>query len=158
MVAGILLICLALALFALEAKIPGFGILGIAGILALLAGLALIFGLSTATLPMLIAVAVPLLAFVFLLVYLMQKARKNRVVTGEAGMVGLEGKAETSLLPEGKVKVRGELWDAYSSVRVERGEPVKVVGVRGLKLEVAPASPEHMLRKQIPSVVPDNER
>lgn len=158
MILGILLICLALVLFALEAKIPGFGILGIAGILALLTGLTLIFGLSTATLPMIIAVAVPLLVLILLLVYLMQKASKNRVVTGEAGMVGLEGKAETSLQPEGKVKVRGELWDAYSSVRIERGEPIKVVGVHGLRLEVVSASPEHMLRKQISSVVPDSER
>ena len=61
-------------------------------------------------------------------------------MTGDVGMIGLEGRAETDLLPEGKVFVRGELWDAVSVGRLERGHPVRVTGVRGLRLEVADAA------------------
>jgi membrane-bound ClpP family serine protease len=60
-------------------------------------------------------------------------------VTGDAGMIGLEGRTETALAPAGKVFVRGELWDAWSQLPLERGVPVRVVGVRGLKLEVTSA-------------------
>jgi membrane-bound serine protease (ClpP class) len=88
----------------------------------------------------LIAAAIPLLALFSFLAVLAHRARYNKVVTGDAGMIGLEGRAETDLLPEGKVLVRGELWDAWSPMRLERGQPVRVTGVRGLLLEVAAAS------------------
>jgi membrane-bound serine protease (ClpP class) len=55
-------------------------------------------------------------------------------------MVGLFGEARTSLSPTGRVTVNGELWKATSAVPIEAGQKVKVRGVRGLELEVEPAS------------------
>ena len=49
------------------------------------------------------------------------------------------GVAETDLNPEGKVKVRGELWDAVSAAPLRRGRRVKLVGLDGLKLRVIPS-------------------
>lgn len=112
-IAGILLILIAVVLLLLEVKIAGFGIIGIVGVAALIAGLVLLFGLSLSTLPLMIAIALPIIGLFVFMGFLTYKARQNRVVTGEAGMVGLEGRAETSLTPEGKVFVRGELWDAW---------------------------------------------
>lgn len=146
---GIVFVIIAAVLLLLELKVSGFGLLGIAGIAALVAGLILIFGLSPASLPILLAVTIPLVILISMMAILTHRARKIKVSTGEAGMVGLEGRAETSLLPEGKVSVRGELWDAWSHVRIERGESVRVVGVRGLKLEVTASAPNRIPRRPI---------
>ena len=35
-----------------------------------------------------------------------------KVTTGMAGMIGLHGKAQTAIAPEGTIFVRGELWRA----------------------------------------------
>jgi len=137
---GIGLLLLSAILFLLEVKTAGFGALGAGGVVALVAGLWLLLGSSPFAIPVLIAAAIPLLALFSFLAVLAHRARNNKVVTGDAGMIGLEGRAETDLLPEGKVLVRGELWDAWSPMRLERGQPVRVTGVRGLLLEVAAAS------------------
>jgi membrane-bound serine protease (ClpP class) len=64
------------------------------------------------------------------------RARRNKIVTGEQGMIGAVGQAETDLDPEGKVVVFGELWNARARSRVRVGEPVVVRKVEGLELEV----------------------
>lgn len=154
---GLGLIGLSVLFFLLEIKAPGFGVLGAGGIVALLAGLIVLFGLSWATLPFLIAIAVPLIAFFAFMAVLAHRAHQGKVMTGDAGMLGLEGRAETDLLPEGKVMVRGELWDAWSPVRLERGAPVRVTGVRGLKLEVSATSSDRSLAPPSSVVVPDDD-
>jgi len=156
-IVGLSLLIIAFILLLLELKVSGFGLLGIGGIAALVAGLILLFGLSGASLPFLILVTIPIVLLLAFMSYLTYKARKNRVVTGEAGMVGLEGRAETSLLPEGKVSVRGELWDAWSPIRIERGELVRVTGVRGLRLEVTTASPDRIPGRPISALPPEQE-
>jgi membrane-bound serine protease (ClpP class) len=152
---GFALLFLAVILFLLEIKAPGFGALGVAGTLALVAGLIVLFGLTPATLPILIAIAVPLVGLCAFLAVLAHRARRLKVVTGDAGMVGLEGRAETQLAPEGKVFVRGELWDAWSPVRLEAGTPVLVTGVRGLRLEVTAALPDQTYPKLVSAVSTD---
>jgi membrane protein implicated in regulation of membrane protease activity len=60
-------------------------------------------------------------------------------------MAGLRGIVVDRLHPSGYIKVRGELWHAETagdSVAVERGEPVRVVGNRGLTLLVRPDDPD----------------
>ena len=150
---GLALILVAVVLFLLEVKVPGFGALGVGGVVALVAGLVFLFGLTAASIPMLLALTLPLLALLAFLTVLAHRARRGKVVTGDAGMVGLEGRAETELAPAGKVFVRGELWDAWSAVPVQPGAPVVVTGVRGLRLEVTTALPEHTFSKRV-SVVP----
>lgn len=138
-VMGIILVLVALLMFGLELKAPGLGILGVAGTIALLGGLVMIFGAAWATLPILLVVALGFSAILGFLAVIAHRARKNKVVTGDSGMVGLEGRAESALAPDGRVLVRGELWDAWSPVRLERGHTVRVTGVRGLRLEVESA-------------------
>jgi len=56
---------------------------------------------------------------------------------GDEAMVGLRGKALERLSPEGRVKVRGEIWKAISvSGEIAKGEEVTVQQVEGLTLRV----------------------
>jgi membrane-bound serine protease (ClpP class) len=138
---GVALLVLALALFVLEAKFASHGILGAGGTAAMILGaLLLVEGppamrirLSTA-----IAVALPFALITMFLVSLVIKARRNKVITGEEGMVDEIGEARTPLTPRGKVFVRGEYWDAESTAPVEPGARVRVVAVAGLLLKVEP--------------------
>jgi membrane-bound serine protease (ClpP class) len=43
--------------------------------------------------------------------------------------------------PEGRVRVGGEIWNARSEVRAERGQTVRIQGVEGLTLLVEPVKP-----------------
>jgi membrane-bound serine protease (ClpP class) len=50
--------------------------------------------------------------------------------------LGERGKAESDIVPEGKVFVRGEYWDAWSEESISRGDRIIVVDVEGMKLKV----------------------
>jgi membrane-bound serine protease (ClpP class) len=132
----------AFALFALEAKFATHGVLTIGGIALLtLGGLLLVDSpipemrvhLFTA-----LAVSIPLGFITAFLMTIALKARRNKVVTGAQGLVGETGVAQTSLAPQGKVFVHGELWDAISSTEVLVGQLIVVRQVDGLTLQVEP--------------------
>jgi membrane-bound serine protease (ClpP class) len=132
----------AFALFAAEAKFASHGVLTVGGITLLtLGGLLLVDApipemrvhLVTA-----LAVSVPLGLITAFLMTIAFKARHNKVVTGEQGLVGETGVAQTALSPQGKVFVHGELWDAIASSPLPVGQLVVVRGVDGLTLQVEP--------------------
>ena len=60
--------------------------------------------------------------------------RKQTV--GVADLIGLVGRADSALLPEGSVFVRGEYWTARSDEPVAAGERVEVLAVEGMRLRV----------------------
>ena len=142
----------AFALFAAEAKFASHGVLTVGGIVLLtLGGLLLIDSpipemrvhLATA-----LAVSIPLGIITAFLMSIALKARRNKVVTGEQGLVGETGVAQTALSPQGKVFVHGELWDALASSHLPIGAMVVVRRVDGLTLYVDPlpvpsSTPEH---------------
>jgi membrane-bound serine protease (ClpP class) len=64
--------------------------------------------------------------------------RRIRIRTGSEGMVGERGEVIEDCRPRGRVKLRGEIWDAESEPGAGAGETVRVVAVRGLTLEVEP--------------------
>lgn len=55
-------------------------------------------------------------------------------------LVGLTGKVVTACRPDGQVRVRGELWEATCAVGADIGASVRVEGVDGLTIRVAPAA------------------
>jgi membrane-bound serine protease (ClpP class) len=141
--AAVVMIFAAFVLFALEAKFMTHGVLTIGGIVMLtLGGLLLVDApipemrvhLLTA-----LAVSIPLGLITAFLMRIAWKARANKVVTGVQGMIGEVGTAQTALSPQGKVFIRGELWNATSSSNVDAGAPVVVRMVDGLELQVEPA-------------------
>jgi membrane-bound serine protease (ClpP class) len=142
--AALVLILGAFALFAAEAKFASHGVLTIGGIALLtLGGLLLVDSpipemrvhLATA-----LAVSIPLGLITAFLMTIALKARRNKVVTGEQGLVGETGVAQTALSPQGKVFVHGELWDAVASSPLPVGQMVVVRRVDGLILQVEPLS------------------
>lgn len=137
---GALLILLAIGLFVAEVKVQGFGILGLGGVVSMVIGMlilvdspdpALRIGLKTA-----LSMALPFAIIFTILVVAMFKSLKQAVTTGDVGMVGLIGIADTEINSGGRVRVRGEYWAARSSTPIPPGRPVRVIGVDNLLLKV----------------------
>jgi membrane-bound serine protease (ClpP class) len=75
-------------------------------------------------------------AWTVVLVRLVLRAQRRRASTGNAGIVGLAGTADTELSPEGWVRVQGEIWRAVSEETVSKGDRVRVTAIEGLTLRV----------------------
>jgi membrane-bound serine protease (ClpP class) len=56
------------------------------------------------------------------------------------GLEGLEGKALTDIDEKGKIKVRGEIWNAQSvkNEKIKKGTKVRIVRREGITVEVEP--------------------
>lgn len=141
---GVLLILLAVGLFILEANVTSHGVLAAGGILAMVIGALILVDspwpearirLSTA-----LGVTLPLAAVVIVLMRFALAAQRRKAVTGQAGMIGAVGVAQTDLDPEGKVMVRGEIWDARAAATILKGTRVCVRDLDGLILLVEPKS------------------
>jgi membrane-bound serine protease (ClpP class) len=133
----------AFVLFALEAKMQTHGVLTAGGILMMILGMLL---LVDGPIPEMrvklwaaLAVSIPIGLITVFLMSIAMRARRNKVVTGEAGLVGEIGVVSLRLAPTGKVLLRGALWDATSSTNIEAGHAVVVRGVNNLVLSVDPA-------------------
>lgn len=141
--ASLALILAAFVLFALEAKFVTHGVLTLGGIVLLTIGGLL---LVDAPIPEMrvhlftaLAVSIPVGAITAFLMTVALRARRNKLVSGVDGLIGEVGVARTPLMPEGKVFVHGELWNAVSSAPVPAGTAVVVERVEGLKLTVSPS-------------------
>lgn len=64
--------------------------------------------------------------------------RRYRVTTGAEGMVGVRGEVIQACDPLGRVRVRGEIWNARCKAAALAGEPVRITAVDGLTLVVEP--------------------
>ena len=141
--AGVLLIITALALFALEAKVTSHGVLAAGGILAMVLGAMILvkspWPEARIHLPTALSVALPLAFITIILLRFAIAAKRRKAVTGEAGMIGLMGVAQTDLDPAGKVLVHGELWEARAAERIPQGARVRVREIEGLTLVVESA-------------------
>lgn len=67
---------------------------------------------------------------------------RRRSAVGAETLVGRVAEAVTPLHPGGQVRIDGELWQARCDGEAARGDPVRVVALDGLLLEVVrePAS------------------
>ena len=139
---GILLIILALVLFVLEANITSHGALAAGGVVAMVIGAMILVDspwpeariqLSTA-----LSVTLPLAIIMVILLRFAIAAQRSKSVTGRQGMIDSTGVAQTDLDPEGKVLVRGEIWDARSNQTIRKGTRVRVRSLDGLTLLVEP--------------------
>jgi membrane-bound serine protease (ClpP class) len=142
--AAVAMILVAFALFAAEAKFASHGVLTTGGIVMLTLGALL---LVDSPIPELrvhlltaLAVSIPLGLITAFLMSIALRARRNKVTTGEQGLIGEVGVARTPLDPAGKIFVRGELWDAVSSLPIAAGQRVVVRNIEGLTLQVDPAA------------------
>jgi membrane-bound serine protease (ClpP class) len=141
--AGVLLILTAFVLFALEAKLTSHGVLAAGGVLALVLGAMILvkspWPEARIHLPTALSVALPLGGITIILLRFAIAAKRRKALTGEAGMIGLLGVADTDLDPVGNVLVHGELWRAHAAGRIPQGSRVRVREIEGLTLLVESA-------------------
>lgn len=105
--------------------------------MALAAGIAGLFLLPTPW--NVVAVCVAALVEVGEVAFWLRFLRRYRVQTGAEGMRGQRGEViETFAGGRGRVRVFGEIWSARADADLRVGERVRVRGVDGLTLEVAP--------------------
>ena len=137
---GILLIILSLVFFVLEIFVTSYGLLSIAGIVSLLLGSLMLFDGEGQGVRLSWSVLLPTVVlvsgFFIAVVGLVVKTHLSKPRTGALGLVGEIGVVKVALRPDGKVFVHGELWNAHAEVPIDAGARVRVVGVRGLLLDV----------------------
>ncbi|MGD8715769.1 MAG: nodulation protein NfeD [Desulfobacterales bacterium] len=140
--AGILLIVLAIIFFIMEMKITSYGLLSVAGIVALLLGSLMLFEGNTPDMKLSLNVLLPTIilisGFFVVIASLVFRAQISKPTTGSQGLVGEIGIVKQALAPEGKVFVHGELWNAWAREAIDEDVKVRVVEVVNLVLEVEP--------------------
>lgn len=65
---------------------------------------------------------------------------RYRVTTGAEGLIGQRAEVIEACAPRGRVRVRGEIWNARCKQPTAGGESVRVAAVEGLTLVVEPES------------------
>ncbi len=142
--AGVLLVLLGVILFILEATVTSYGLLAIGGVASMILGGLMLVKTDAPFLQISWSVMLPVVTLAaglsLFVVGMGVRAMRRQPTTGSEGMIGLVGIAKTTLAPQGKLLVRGELWDAISDQALEPGDPAEVTRVDGLKLHVKPAS------------------
>lgn len=140
------LMILALVFFVLDAKFAAHGVLTAGGAIALILGAVMLVDTNVPELRIhwttAIGLALPFALITSWLVSIALRARRNKVVTGMEGMVGMEATAVGELNPAGTVLVRGEYWKARASQPVSPKTHVRVTGIEGLTLQVEPEAPD----------------
>jgi membrane-bound serine protease (ClpP class) len=137
---GSVLISIALLLLAVEVKLGGHGVSGASGAVLLLIGaLAVLRGPRRINPALAVAVSIALCSITVFLGYLALRARRGRLLTGLQSLVGEVGVARTEISPHGTVLVRGEYWQAKSSVPIPTGTRVSIERVQGMTLYVKEA-------------------
>ncbi len=135
-----MLILLGVIFFIVEFKVISYGLLSIAGIVAITIGSLMLFQFSDAYLQLSWAViisSVGLTALFFIvLMGLIVKAQKGKPETGMDGLIGMTGKALDDFDKNGKVFVHGEYWDARISAPISKGANIRVVKAEGMILTV----------------------
>lgn len=144
--AGLLLIGLAVIFFILEIKIVSYGLLTVAGAVALFLGSLMLFDsplpFMRVSLWIMLPVVVLVTAAIACMIYYAAGIHKKKPVSGMEGLVGAEGVvAEDMDAPgeEGKVFIDGEYWNAVSEGPVKKGERIKVKEIKGLLLTIVKA-------------------
>jgi membrane-bound serine protease (ClpP class) len=144
---GLLLVGLALVLFALEAYVTSHGILAIGGVIAMLIGALMLIrspltgagvGLGVA-----LGATLPFAAIVIMLMRLVLRSRRWAPQTGVEQLVQEIGEVTEPVAAgsAGLVFVRGELWRAVAPRPIDKGARVRIVRVDGLTLHVEPIGP-----------------
>jgi membrane-bound serine protease (ClpP class) len=141
--AGVLLIALAVIFFLVDLHVAGLGVFTVGGLVALVAGGLILFSgapdaLRLSWWSIALGVAVSLLFFISVMTAAL-RVRLRRPITGEEGIVGEVGEAQTDIAPEGTVMTKGTLWRARTmETGIAAGSKVKIMASEGLVLLVEP--------------------
>ncbi|HEY6194920.1 MAG TPA: nodulation protein NfeD [Candidatus Eisenbacteria bacterium] len=143
-VAGLALLVLGVGFLLAEIKVHSHGVLAVGGALALGVGGLILFDDQAVRVawPLVLAVTAVTVAFFLVVIGFAVRGRRGRRVTGAPAMLGRRALVVEGLLPRGRVRLDGEVWNAEAQGFVEVGAEVVVIGVEGLTLRVRPAARE----------------
>ena len=140
--AGIGLMLLGLLFFFLEVKLAGHGLFAIGGGISIVLGAVLLFPhdelAPKGDFWFIVASAAMVSLTLAALSFKARSVQRLPKVTGDGALLGQVVAAGTDIHQSGRVFVDGALWEARSESPVERGTPVEVIAVEGLRLVVKP--------------------
>ena len=143
---GLLLVLFGLALLVLEMVTASFGLLAAGGLVSMILGLVMLIDSPAPEWqlgwPFIISTMLALAAIVTFVTRLGVRAQLRRPVTGVAGMLDESGEVLEAIAPgvAGRVATHGEVWSAIAHQPIPSGARVRVVGIDGMTLTVAPES------------------
>ncbi len=144
--AGLALMILGIVFMIAEAFVPSFGALGVGGVIAFVIGSIILMDTDAPAYniskPLIFGVALVSAGFFAGVIGMAIKARTRPVVSGREEVVGSIAEALEDFDARGRVRLRGEVWQARTQAPVRRGDRVQVIGMEGLILQVTPAE-EH---------------
>ena len=149
----VVLLVIGASLLVAEAHLASYGVLGLAGLAALVGGIVLWAGESGggAAFALVIPVVLVLAGLGAVAARKTLQAHGRRALGGSDGLVGRVGTVRRDLAPLGDVLVAGELWQARQSLLEDDGPPlvegeqVVVERVRGLTMSVRRAEEWELL-------------
>ncbi len=141
--AGLALIILGVVLIIAESFVPSFGVLGFGGVAAFVFGSIILLdtdvpGMQIAR-SLIVGIALAASLLLLALVYALMKIRRRTPVSGAESMLGQVAEALEDFEGNGVVFIRGERWNAHCDVPVRKGDKVRITGMQGLLVDVAPA-------------------
>ena len=149
--AGMGLILLGIALMVGEAFEPSFGMLGIGGLIAFVFGSIILMDTTAPGYGIDISViatfAISSIIMFSIVIGMAIKARRRPVVSGMDELLGSEALVIDDFENDGKVKLHSEIWNAHSDSILQKGQYVKVTGIKGLTLNVEPLVPSKQEKK-----------
>jgi membrane-bound serine protease (ClpP class) len=142
---GLILFLAGIGLLVAEVFLGTYGVLFAIGIGCLLVGGSMLFDvpevsdLDVSFWSVLVPAVTGMALFGALVVFGVGRTMGRRQTAGVDEMIGMVGRVEEALAPEGRVFVRGEFWTARSDTPLAAGERVEVTAVEGMRLRVRPA-------------------
>ena len=142
-IAGLALIALAIALFIIDVYAPTHGILTAGGIVSFLLGAFMLFNRAEPGFRLSLSIIIPAtVATALFFVFVMGAGLRAQLLPVRAGKETMLGKTVPALeridANGGRVFIEGELWNAVSATTIEKDQPVEVVAIEGLTLQVKP--------------------
>lgn len=143
--AGLALIILGMAFMVAEAFMPSFGILGIGGLLAFVAGSIMLWDDPdlNISIPLVLGTGIFVAVFSIWVLRRLWRLRGVKPSIGHEEMIDMIGEARESFERSGRIYVHSEIWTAESTAPVREGQKVRVTALEGLRLKVEPLDESH---------------
>jgi membrane-bound serine protease (ClpP class) len=145
---GLIVFIAGIGLLVAEMMITSYGLLFLLGVACLLVGGTMIFDLPEVSdlrvsfWAVLVPAVTGMAAFAAVVLFGVGRTLRRRQTAGISEMIGMVGRVESALQPEGSVFVRGEHWKARADEPIVAGDRVEIIAVEGLRLRVRRAPPE----------------
>jgi membrane-bound serine protease (ClpP class) len=143
---GLVVMLLGVGLVAAEVFFPTYGVLFAVGIACFLFGGSTLFDmpetsdLSVSFWSVLVPAVAGFATFAGIVVVAIGRSLRRAQTAGVSEMIGMVGRSETDLSPEGRIFVRGEYWNVTADQAIAAGDRVEVTAVVGMRLLVRRAT------------------